>query len=155
MGEGRTLIMVHKHLRQELRQIRDAVDEVAAGRRPAEDARSLISHMTIRQNYWTLGGFCASYCRVLTLHHSLEDQVFPGLAGHEPALGPVIEKLSREHEVIADVITGLDTALTRLLSDETGFDDVRDQVALLDRLLTSHLDYEESQLVEPLGRLGY
>lgn len=147
--------MVHRHLRQELRQIRDAVAEVAAGRRPAADARSMISRMTIRQNYWTLGGFCASYCRVLTMHHSLEDQVFPGLADHEPALAPVISKLSREHEVIADVITALDAALTELLRDETAFDQVSDQVDLLDRLLTSHLDYEESQLVEPLGRLGY
>jgi hemerythrin-like domain-containing protein len=154
-GEGQTLILVHRHLRQELRQIRDAVEEVAAGRLSAEDARSLINRMTMRQNYWTLGSFCASYCRVLTMHHSLEDQMFPGLAVRRPELGPVVAKLEQEHEVIADVIAGLDLALTALMSDETRFDDVRDQVHLLDQLLISHLDYEESQLVEPLSRIGY
>ena len=30
--------------------------------------------MTMRQNNWTLGTYCESYCRVVTTHHTLEDQ---------------------------------------------------------------------------------
>ena len=43
--------------------------------------------MTMRQNDWTLGAYCASYCRVVTGHHSLEDaEVFPHLGARTPAL---------------------------------------------------------------------
>jgi hypothetical protein len=37
--------------------------------------------MTIRQNNWTLGTFCETYCRTVTNHHTLEDRsVFPTCA---------------------------------------------------------------------------
>jgi hemerythrin-like domain-containing protein len=151
IGEGRTLILVHRHLRQELAQIRSAIEEVADGRLTPEQARDHINQTTMRQNYWTLGSFCASYCRVLTMHHTLEDQMFPSLAHRRPELGPVVAKLSQEHEVIADVLTAIDSTLTAMMSDESRLDDVREHVRLLDRLLTSHLDYEEDQLVAPLS----
>jgi hemerythrin-like domain-containing protein len=134
-----------------LAQIKAAVEEVAAGRLTPEQARDHINQTTMRQNYWTLGSFCAAYCRVLTMHHTLEDQTFPGLAHRKPELAPVVTKLSQEHEVIADVLTAIDSTLTAMMSDDSRLDDVRDHVHLLDRLLTSHLDYEEDQLVAPLG----
>jgi hypothetical protein len=156
VGDGRQLIMVHGHLRDELRRVRDAVEEVSAGRMTAADARELVNQLTMRQNYWTLGSFCAAYCRVVTMHHSIEDRmVFPNLAARDPLLGPVVHKLEQEHEVIADVLTALDASLTALMSDDSRLPDVRKHVHLLDRLLTSHLDYEEEQLVEPLGRFGF
>jgi hypothetical protein len=152
-GHGRQLIMVHKHFRDELRQIRDAVDQVAAGQLAVAVARSMINDLTVRQNFWALGSFCLSYCRMLTVHHSIEDQaLFPELGEKQPSLGPVMRQLEREHEVIAGVLTGLDASLTALV-DGGDLGDVRDHVRLLDRLLTSHLDYEEEQLVEPLDRL--
>ena len=47
--------------------------------------RSFINRMTIRQNNWTLGTFCETYCRVVTHHHTLEDRsVFPHLRRSEP-----------------------------------------------------------------------
>jgi hypothetical protein len=65
-----------------------------------------------------------------------------------------IKKLEHENEVIADVLTGLDTALVTLIEDESQLGGVRDHVDLLDRVLNSHLDYEEQELVEPLDRLN-
>ena len=51
-------------------------------------ARSLISTMTMRQNCWTLGTYCESYCRVVTTHHTIEDtSMFPRLRAAEPRSG--------------------------------------------------------------------
>jgi alkanesulfonate monooxygenase SsuD/methylene tetrahydromethanopterin reductase-like flavin-dependent oxidoreductase (luciferase family) len=149
---GAQLKMVHNHFRQELEQIRDAVEQVADGERSAASARSLINELTVRQNFWTLGSFCAAYCRVLTTHHTIEDQLmFPMIAEREPALAPVVHQLEQEHEVIAGVLAALDESLAKLI-DGGSIADVRDHVRLLDQLLVSHLDYEEEQLIEPLER---
>jgi hypothetical protein len=79
------LIEVHDHLRGELTQIRDLIRQVRDAESAAE-ARSAINQMTLRNNRWTLGAYCASYCRIVTGHHSLEDQaVFPHLRAREPA----------------------------------------------------------------------
>ncbi|MGW6740932.1 hypothetical protein ACWGDX_09355 [Streptomyces sp. NPDC055025] len=51
-GTGSRLIGIHAHLRQEMRQIIDAVSQVAAGRQDAATARSMINSLTLRQNYW-------------------------------------------------------------------------------------------------------
>ena len=68
--------------------------------------------MTIRQNNWTLGTFCETYCRVVTQHHTLEDRsVFPHLRRSEPALRGVLDRLHEEHEVIADLLERIDRAL--------------------------------------------
>jgi hypothetical protein len=56
----RTLLAIHEHLRQELSRLREVIEQVAAGRAPAEEARSYLARMTMRQNLWTLGAFCAA-----------------------------------------------------------------------------------------------
>ncbi|GAA0390660.1 hypothetical protein Acor_47430 [Acrocarpospora corrugata] len=154
-ANGRRLVQIHDHLRHELTQIRDALEQVADGRSEAAALRSLINEMTMRQNYWTLGSFCASYCRILTAHHSIEDaHMFPALATADASLVPVVERLEQEHEVVADILTGLDAALVAMIEDPAGLNAVRDQVDLLSEVLLSHLAYEEEELVEPLARLG-
>src|SRR5690606_26328015 len=77
---GRHLIDVHDGLRQELDQLRGLVAQVEQGKVEADEVRSYINRMTIRQNNWTLGVYCESYCRIVTGHHTLEDRsVFPHL----------------------------------------------------------------------------
>ncbi|WP_066375067.1 LLM class flavin-dependent oxidoreductase [Herbidospora mongoliensis] len=151
---GNRLVLIHNHLRQELARIGEAVGQVAEGRAEAAMVRSMINDLTMRQNYWTLGSFCASYCRVLTAHHSIEDaHMFPGLVAAQASLAPVIQRLEEEHEVIADILTGLDSALVAMVEDPSGLDVVRRQVTTLTEALLSHLAYEEEELVEPLSRL--
>ncbi|PSK83560.1 hemerythrin HHE cation binding domain-containing protein [Murinocardiopsis flavida] len=153
-ASGQRLVQIHDHLRGELKQIRDAVDQVASGQRDPAAARDLINRLTMRQNYWTLGSFCASYCRLVTTHHTIENvHMFPRLSGAQESLGPVVARLEAEHEVIADVLTGIDTALVAMVTEPGALEQVREQVELLDDVLLSHLDYEEEELVEPLGRL--
>ncbi|WP_182876296.1 LLM class flavin-dependent oxidoreductase [Microbispora sp. H10670] len=152
---GQRLVLIHDHLRRELTQIRDALEQVAAGRSDAAALRSMINELTMRQNYWTLGTFCASYCRLLTTHHTIEDEhMFPMLAAAQGSLAPVVERLEQEHEVIAEVLTGLDAALVAMIEDPDRLDGVRAQVDLLSDVLLSHLRYEEEELVEPISRLG-
>jgi hypothetical protein len=154
---GRHLIDVHDHLRTELTQLRDIVEQVAAGTADPAAARSFIRRMTIRQNNWTLGTFCETYCRVVTQHHTLEDQsVFPHLRHRDPQLAPVLDRLHEEHETIADLLEHVDRALVSLVAgDEHGMDAVQGAIDLLTDALLSHFAYEERELIEPLARHGF
>lgn len=150
-----TLLYVHEHLRQELAQIREAAAAVASGRMDPASARSLINRMTMRQNYWTMGAFCAQYCRLVTIHHTIEDeQMFPSLGRADRSLGPVLERLSWEHEVIAAQLDRFDRALVGMMNDPAKIEDVRRVADELGDTLLSHLAYEEDELLGPLGQLG-
>ncbi|GAA3289046.1 LLM class flavin-dependent oxidoreductase [Dactylosporangium vinaceum] len=152
-ASGAHLIEVHDHLRQEMQQLRDLVDQVAAGAMDLGRARSMINTMAMRQNNWTLGTYCESYCRVVTTHHTIEDlSLFPRLRAADPRLGPVVDRLEAEHHVIADVLERVDRALVAMVAKPEGIDEVRAAVDLLTDTLLSHLSYEERELVEPLSR---
>ena len=155
LQSGQHLIDVHDHLRAELEQVRDLVEQVAAGTLGVGAARSHINTMTMRQNNWTLGTYCEAYCRLVTTHHSLEDaSLFPQLRRADPALVPVVDRLQEEHKVIHDVLEGVDKALVALVDGSGDIDGLLAAVDLLDDTLLSHLSYEERELVEPLARLG-
>ncbi|WP_117208256.1 LLM class flavin-dependent oxidoreductase [Allorhizocola rhizosphaerae] len=154
-AQAQHLIEVHDHLRAELAQLRDLIGQVASGVVDAGEARSHINTMTMRQNNWTLGAYCESYCRVLTMHHTAEDALlFPQLRRKEPGLAPVVGRLEQEHHAIAGVLERVDAALVTLAADPTRVDELREAVDILTDALLSHLSYEERQLVEPLARLG-
>jgi luciferase-like monooxygenase/hemerythrin HHE cation binding domain-containing protein len=149
-----TLLTVHQHLRQELEQLRGVVQQVGEGRTTAARARSHLHQMTMRQNYWTFGAFCAAYCRVVSVHHAIEDaHLFRDLRRADTTLGPVLERLSAEHEAIAAIITGVDDALVAMIQDEGRVDQAERAVDRLADALLPHLDDEERQLLDPIGRL--
>jgi hypothetical protein len=154
-ANGQHLVDVHDHLRGELAQVRDLVRQVSAGVLDVGEARSVISTMTMRQNSWTLGAYCASYCRVVTMHHTLEDRsMLPHLRSAEPGLAPVVDRLEQEHRVIHDVLEQVDAALVELVRSPGAVAALQEAVDLLTDTLLSHLSYEERELVEPLARLG-
>ena len=153
---ARDLVAVHDHLRSELGQLRDMIAQVAAGSLDPGAARSGISKLTMRQNQWTVGAYCESYCRLVGLHHTIEDtSLFPGLGRQDSRLSPVTARLHEEHEVIAGLLARVDSALVSLVTDPVrGMPLVRAAVDLLTDALLSHLSYEEHQLLEPLARFG-
>jgi hemerythrin-like domain-containing protein len=111
--------------------------------------------MTMRQNNWTVGAYCQSYCRLVTAHHSGEDAaLFPYLRSQESGLGPVLDRLQQEHRVIHDVLDSVDRALVDFIAhgDITELAEAAD--VLTDTLL-SHLAYEERELIDPLARYGF
>ena len=155
-SHARDLVAVHDHLRAELAQLRDMIAQVAAGSLDPGTARTEISKLTMRQNQWTVGAYCESYCRLVGLHHTLEDtSLFTGLRRLDGRLAPVTGRLTEEHHVIAGLLSHVDAALVALVTDPVrGMPAVRAAVDLLTDALLSHLSYEEHQILEPLARLG-
>jgi hemerythrin-like domain-containing protein len=162
-GVAQHLVDIHDGLRAELEQVRGVLDQVRTGHLTVGAARSVVNTMTMRQNNWTLGAYCESYCRIVTGHHTLEDRsVFPHLRRSEPGLGPVLDRLEAEHDVIHDVLEQFDRALVHLVaadgtgtSGEQALDDVQHAIDLLTDTLLSHLAYEERELIGPLARHGF
>ena len=153
---GAHLIEIHDHLRDELDRVRDLVRQVREGAIDAGGARSAINEMTMRQNDWALGAYCAHYCRFVTGHHMLEDEaVFPHLRAMEAGLEPVIDRLAGEHKIIHQVLNDVDQALVEHLRTPADFTGLQQAVDVLTDALLSHLAYEEGQLVEPLARHGF
>ena len=157
------LVDIHDHLRQELAQVRDVVGQVRSGTLSAGRARSLVNTMAMRQNNWTLGAYCESYCRIVTGHHTLEDRsVFAHLRRAEPDLAPVLDRLAGEHHVIADVLEQVDDALVGLVGADAygqvgleALDEIDRALDLLTDTLLSHLAYEERELLHALARHGF
>ncbi len=153
---GQHLAEVHDHLRAELAQIRELLRQVKQGSMAVSRAREVINELTMRQNNWTLGAYCASYCAIVTGHHGLEDRaVFPHLRQSDAELAPVIDRLQAEHVIIHEILVDLDRALVRLVSEPVDLDEVEEAVEVLADALLSHLAYEEREITEPLSRYGF
>ena len=153
---GQHLIDVHDALRTELTELRKILARVRDGAMSAGDARSALNEMSLRQNDWTLGAFCASYCAALTGHHGLEDEaIFPHLAQSDPTLEPVIDRLVDEHLVIHDAIQNVDRALVGHINHPDDYESIQAAIDFLTDALLSHLSYEEREIVEPLSRFGF
>ena len=153
---GAHLVDVHDHLRRELAQVRDLLDQVRTGAVGVDRARGTLNAMTMRRNDWTLGAYCASYCTLVTGHHGLEDRaIFPHLRGSDARLGPVLDRLEQEHMIIHEVIEEVDRALVAIIDSPGDYGRLDEAVRALTDTLLSHLAYEEEQIVEPLERFGF
>jgi Hemerythrin HHE cation binding domain len=153
---GQQLVNVHDLLRTELTELRGMLAQVRDGALNATDASSELDAMALRQNDWTVGAFCSQYCGRVAQHHGVEDEsVFPYLARAEPALAPIIQRLTDEHLVIHDAIQRVDAALVRQTNDPEDRDGIQAAIDFLTDALLSHLSYEETEIVEPLARLGF
>jgi alkanesulfonate monooxygenase SsuD/methylene tetrahydromethanopterin reductase-like flavin-dependent oxidoreductase (luciferase family) len=157
LAAGRHLIDVHDALRAELGRLREILEQVAAGDSDPAALRSFFNRMTVRQNHWTLGAFCESYCRAVTAHHTIEDRsVFPHLARSDERLEAVLQRLGEEHETIAAMLDDADTALVDLVAEEPrALERVHEAIDSITDAMGSHFSYEERELVEPLARLGF
>ncbi|WP_327370427.1 LLM class flavin-dependent oxidoreductase [Streptomyces sp. NBC_01217] len=141
-------------------------------RQQQEPARNLVAahdqqELSLRQNSWGLGAYCASYCQLATAHHEREDLgLFPYLRRSEPGLGPVLDRLIEEHHAIHGVIERIDRALVARVTGSSGAwaggeagrdadaGELRSAIDLLADALVSHLTYEERELIEPMARFG-
>ena len=125
-GGQQLLLQVHDHLRSELAQLREAIEQLEAGLRDPAWVRTVLARLTNRQNWCSVGAFCAGYCRLVAIHHTIEGRrLFPDLLGKEAELEPVLKRLQLEHEVIAEALQSLDDALGAMLGDPERIVDVR------------------------------
>jgi hypothetical protein len=152
------LVAIHDHLREELDRLRDLIGQVRRGLLSVDGARAGVNAMSLRQNNWTLGAYCQSYCGFVNGHHSLEDaSVFPHLRHAEPDAAPVLDRLHAEHELIHGLLDRVDRSLVALVDDgdTSALDAVEEAVEALAERLLSHLAYEERELRGPLARHGF
>ena len=114
--------------------------------------------MSLRQNNWTLGAYCQSYCGFVNGHHSPGGrQRLPApaprrarcRAGARPARGR-----ARRHPRPLDEVDRVLVALVRD-ADEAALDAVEEALRTLGDRLLSHLAYEERELRGPLARHGF
>jgi hemerythrin-like domain-containing protein len=114
---GDELITVHNRLRDELARLR-------RGQRP-----DLRTH-------------CLAFCAAVREHHTAEDNTaFALLAEQFPELRPVIQQLTEDHELVAQILRRVEQT---------------DDPAELDGLaaiLESHFVYEEKKIVAALNSL--
>ncbi len=154
-ARGNHLVLVHDMFRRQVAAVRDVRDRLKPTQPTAAstaELRGQINELTMRQNFEQFGTFCAQYCQIVNVHHTIEDQhLFPALEAADPALGDVLERLSVEHVIIHEVLVKLDQAALAMADDPDRFAEVDALVDQPERNLLSHLRYEEEQLVGPLG----
>jgi hypothetical protein len=132
---GRRLVDIHENLRDGIRRLRD---EVAAGVDPGT----------------ALPARCLAFCTALERHHSAEDrETFPAVVRDRPELEPVVAQLTRDHELVAEMLGGVRALAGRLDAGETGRAAALAELDGLAALLESHFSYEERRLAALLDTL--
>ena len=148
------LLWVHDMLRRDLDRIEHLARGVASGM-PGAAVEAELRELKTGGPLWQLKVNCLRYCRIVHLHHNLEDVLlFPALRDADPAIAPVVDRLEADHVRVSDLLDAVEAAAARLTAAE---EDARADVVLtLDELhahLLEHLDYEELNAGPVLRRL--
>lgn len=131
---SRELVEVHNWLRGELRRVTDEVDNYT-GSRPVD-----------------LRAHCLAFCTALTRHHTREDDIaFPALAQRFPELAPVLQGLSDDHRLVADILLRLRELLADLGAGDLPH--IKDEIAGLTAILESHFRWEERRIATAFDQL--
>ncbi|MDP9454909.1 MAG: hemerythrin domain-containing protein [Actinomycetota bacterium] len=147
------LLFIHGMIRQSLDTVSVLVDQVTGGA-PAEQIRASVDKLASTSLLWRLRESCMQYCYFVHLHHNHEDtHWFPALRGVNPELHPVIDRLEADHRLVSEHLDAVETAARRVDDDEPSRADLADGLRRLAEHLTSHLDYEETNLGPTLRRI--
>jgi len=126
---NRELVTAHQRLRRALRVAQDSVGDADSG-----EAGSGRADLTL---------YCHGFCAALGGHHVSEDAaLFPELSARHPRLQPVIAKLRQDHEMIAALLTGFESAVT----SGAAADELARHLQGLSAIMESHFRYEEREL---------
>lgn len=151
---GEHLRMIHDHLRDNMRTLRKVMEKAAAGEITPQEAEAQTENLAMTANYRRFGNLCGQHCQIVHTHHSIEDQaIFPVLSAKGEAYRKVVERLIAEHEVVHELLVRLIDALgdlARSPGPET-MATARELYEALERVLLSHLGYEEEEIGDALG----
>jgi hypothetical protein len=153
-GPGEHLRMIHDHLRENMVVLGRLIERAAAGTASAEEVKAETADLVMVSNYRRFGTLCGQYCQFVHGHHSIEDYaIFPGIAAQGPAFKAIADRLQAEHVVVHQLLEKLIDALIALADapDRQKFDDAVEVFRALERVLLSHLGYEEDAIGDALG----
>ena len=154
-GPGEHLRQVHDMYRAELQVVTELAAMVRSGDADLDDLRGTIHGMAVRTNIEQFGAICLRYCTMLTNHHTLEDRaIFPAVRAESEAYAALVDQLEHEHGAIHQQLRRVDEVLIAVEGDRSHVPRALEEIDVLDRILRSHFEYEETQLAEPLGLVG-
>ena len=154
---GLHLRQVHDHLRHNMITMGKLIERANAGSvTPAEIAVET-DDLAMVANYRRFGNLCGQHCNIVNTHHSIEDYaIFPALAGQGPAFRAIADRLRAEHVVVHELLEHLVDALNALAAEPTParFEEARTVYHALEKVLLSHLGWEEDAMGDALGYFG-
>ena len=151
---GQHLKMIHDHLRDNMVVLGRLIERAAAGEKTAAEIEAETADLVMVSNYRRFGTLCGQYCQFVHGHHSIEDQmIFPSLADQGPAFKAIADRLQAEHVVVHELLERLVDALIALaqVPGRERFDDAVELFRALERVLLSHLGYEEDAIGDAMG----
>ncbi|MEO5805818.1 hemerythrin domain-containing protein [Devosia sp.] len=151
---GQHLRMIHDHLRHNMETLGKLIERASAGSVSVEQVEAETGSLAIVSNYRRFGNLCGQHCQIVNTHHSIEDDaIFPALAQQGDIFARIAERLQAEHVIVHELLVGLVDALN-VLAREPGadnFEAAKDIYHALERVLLSHLGYEEDAMGDALG----
>lgn len=155
---GRHLAAIHRHHLMDMARIAMVLRRIKAGDSPPEELKQIVLAADMLQNFRAFGNLCGQECRVLTMHHNIEQEmVFPQLeARGSDALRAVVARLREEHKVVHELLERLAASAHALTDDPTDaqFEEASAVFSQLEQVVRSHFKYEETELADALGVLG-
>jgi hemerythrin-like domain-containing protein len=154
---GQQLKMVHDHLRENMEVLGRLIERASEGRVSAAEIEAQTANLTMLANYRRFGNLCGQHCQTVEMHHSIEDQaIFPTLRRQGDVFKKIADRLQAEHVVVHELLVRLVDALQTLADEPSAehFDDAREIYHALERVLLSHLGYEEDAMGDALGYFG-
>lgn len=151
---GQHLRMIHDHLRGNMETLGKLIERAAAGEVSSAQMEAETSQLTMVANYRRFGNLCGQHCQIVNTHHSIEDYaIFPALAEQGPAFAKIADRLRAEHVVVHALLVRLVDALNVLIGapGSDNFAATVDVYRALERVLLSHLGYEEDAMGDALG----
>lgn len=144
----RQLKLIHQMLRNDLTACQELAADVAAGAATAR-ITDRIAELRANSPIWTLQVDCLYHCRVVHMHHGIEDaEMFPALRRSNPDLGAVVDRLESDHPAISFLLDQVE-ATAKELDDASTIDARAALVMALRNLATrllEHLAYEEENI---------
>ncbi|CAN7274508.1 hemerythrin domain-containing protein [Devosia sp. LjRoot16] len=151
---GLHLKEVHDHLRDNMKTLAVLIDRAAAGEVGAKTATDEAAGLAMVANYRRFGNLCGQHCNIVNVHHSIEDEaVFPAIAAQGAGFKAIADRLRAEHVVVHQLLVRLIDTLGELAAapGPGRFADTLEIYRALERVLLSHLGYEEEAIGDALG----
>jgi hypothetical protein len=154
---GEHLKMIHDHLRANMKTLRVLIERASAGGVTPAEVADAAADLAMVSNYRRFGNLCGQHCSIVDQHHSIEDYaVFPPLSAKGEAWKKVTDRLAAEHVVVHELLVRLMEVIEALAEspDRDSFETAKELYEALERVLLSHLGYEEDQIGDALGYFG-